>query len=92
VGSRGRKPLKKLWARIKHLKPFAIATDEWKVYRSIIPRNLLVQTKKLTQTVESVNSQVRDYLARFNRKTKRYSKQPRILRASLGLLWNAKLS
>ena len=35
TGSRGAKPLKKLWARIAHLKPFAVATDEWKVYRKI---------------------------------------------------------
>ncbi|NET71483.1 MAG: IS1 family transposase [Sphaerospermopsis sp. SIO1G2] len=72
TGSRGQKPLRKLWSRIRHLKPFAVATDEWKLYRKIIPQQLLVQTKKLTSTVESVNGQVRNYLARFERKTKRY--------------------
>ena len=92
IGSRGRKTLRKLWARIRHLKPFAVATDKWKIYRSIIPANLLVQTKKLTQTVESVNGQVRNYLARFNRKTKRYSKCPNMVEALLAILWHAKLS
>jgi len=73
TGSRGAKPLKRLWARLSHLKPYAVATDEWKAYRKVIPSHLLIQTKALTSTVESVNSQVRNYLARFNRKTKRYS-------------------
>ena len=92
TGSRGAKPLKKLWARIAHLKPFAVATDEWKVYRKIIPQPLLLQTKQLTTTIESVNSQVRDYLARFNRQSKRYSKSPYMVNASLYLLWKYKLS
>ena len=91
VGSRGTKPLKKLWERIKHLKPYAVATDEWRVYRKVIPASLLIQTKKLTSTVESVNGQVRNYLARFNRRTKRYSKSPFMAEISLYLLWIHKL-
>ncbi|MGL4825638.1 MAG: hypothetical protein ACRC4G_05550 [Alphaproteobacteria bacterium] len=39
------------------LKPFAVATDKWKAYRQIIPSSLLLQTKALTPTIESVNSQ-----------------------------------
>jgi len=69
-----------------------VATDEWKTYRKIIPPHLLLQTKALTSTVESVNSQVRNYLARFNRRTKRYSKSPYMATASLYLLWQYKLS
>jgi hypothetical protein len=30
VGARGKKTLKRLWARLSHLKPFAVATDKWK--------------------------------------------------------------
>ena len=92
IGSRGRKTLKRLWSKISHLRPFAVATDAWKVYRTVIPKELLIQTKILTSTVESVNSQVRNYLARFNRKTMRYSKCPQMVLASLGILWNHKLS
>ena len=92
MGSRGRKTLKRLWARLAHLKPFAVATDEWKVYRNVIPAALLLQTKALTTTIESVNSQVRDYLARFNRRTKRYSKSPYMVELTLYILWQQKLS
>jgi IS1 family transposase len=92
VGSRGRKTLKRLWAKRKHLKPFAVATDAWKVYRNVVPAGLLLQTKALTSTVESVNSQVRNYLARFNRRTKRYSKSPQMVEISLYILWKQKLS
>ena len=81
----------RLWGRIKHLKPFCVATDEWKVYRKVIPKSLLVQTKKLTQTVESVNGQIRNYLARFNRRTKRYTKSPHMVIPSLAILWHQKL-
>ena len=91
VGSRGQKPLKKLWGRISHLRPFCVATDESKVYRKVIPPVLLVQTNKLTSTVESVNGQIRNYLARFNRRTKRYSKSPAMAELSLYILWIHKL-
>ncbi|MGL4427058.1 MAG: IS1 family transposase [Alphaproteobacteria bacterium] len=92
VGARGKKTLKRLWARLSHLKPFAVATDKWKVYRQIIPSSLLLQTKALTTTIESVNGQVRNYLARFNRKTKRYSKSPLMAELALYILWKQKLS
>ena len=92
VGARSRKALKRLWARISHLKPYAVATDNWKVYRCVIPSALLIQTKALTSTVESVNGQVRDYLARFNRRTKRYSKSIEMVIRSLYLLIEQKLS
>jgi IS1 family transposase len=69
-----------------------VATDDWKSYRKVIPPHLLIQTKALTTTVESVNSQVRDYLARFNRRTKRYSKSPYMVAVSMHILWKQKLS
>ena len=74
VGSRGEKPLKRLWARVKKYKPFAVCTDEWNVYRKVIPETLLVQSKKYTHNIEAQNSSLRDFIKRFNRKTKAYSK------------------
>ena len=35
--------------RIKLLKPAAVCTDEYKVYRKVIPANILIQSKKYTQ-------------------------------------------
>jgi insertion element IS1 protein InsB len=74
VGSRSAKTLKRLWARIQQRKPFAVCADEWKAYRQIIPANLLIQSKKYTHNIEAQNSSLRDFIKRFNRKTKAYSK------------------
>jgi insertion element IS1 protein InsB len=92
VGGRSHKALQRLWARIAHLKPFAVATDKWKVYRKVIPAKLLLQTKALTSTVESVNSKVRHYFARFHRKTKCYSKTPNMADITLHIFWHEYLS
>lgn len=44
-----------------------------------------VMTKSETHLIESSNSSIRDNLARFNRKTKRYSKSSEMLKISLDL-------
>ena len=44
-----------------------------------------VMTKSETHLIESSNSSIRDNLARFNRKTKRYSKSLEMLQISLDL-------
>ncbi|HJK86558.1 MAG TPA: hypothetical protein QKA08_02155 [Candidatus Megaira endosymbiont of Nemacystus decipiens] len=48
-------------------------------------------TKAETSLVESFNSLIRHYLARFNRKTKRYSKSFDMIYASLTLFFNKHL-
>ncbi len=42
-------------------------------------------TKAETHLIESSNSSFRDNLARFNRKTKRYTKSLKMLKITLGL-------
>ena len=74
TGARGSKPLKRMWSRVKQSKPFAACTDKWKVYRKVIPDDLLIQSKKYTHNIEAQNSSLRDFIKRFNRKTKAYSK------------------
>ncbi|MDR2158290.1 MAG: hypothetical protein LBO02_03185 [Holosporaceae bacterium] len=44
------------------------------MYNSVISGSRLIQRKAYTFTVESKNSQLRRYIARFVRKTKCYSK------------------
>ena len=44
-------------------------------------------TKSQTHLIESSNSSIRDNLARFNRKTKRYSKSFEMLKISLDLFF-----
>ncbi len=50
-----------------------------------------VITKSETHLIESSNSSIRDNLARFNRKTKRYSKTEEMLRISLDLFFHKDL-
>ena len=44
-----------------------------------------LMTKRETHLIESSNSSIRDNLARFNRKTKRYSKSLEMLKITLDL-------
>jgi insertion element IS1 protein InsB len=49
-------------------------TDYFKIYRDYFPADKHIASKKETYTVESVNSDIRHYIARFRRKTKCTSK------------------
>ena len=63
------------------------ATDHWKVYRKVISKDKLRQSKKETSRIESENSRVRHYLARFHRRTHCYSKSKDMLLATLNLFF-----
>lgn len=69
-----------------------MAADYWSPYATVVPNNLLLQTKAETYTVEGMNARIRHYLARFKRKTFCYSKSPQMVIASLKLLFALKLS
>jgi len=64
------------------------ATDYWRSYEYFIPPEKHIQSKEETYTLESYNSRVRHYLARFKRKTKCYSKSVEMIVISLNLLIN----
>ena len=68
--------------KVKHLY-----TDDYNAYKYYTISEQHYTTKSETSLVESINSLVRHYLARFNRKTKRYSKSLDIIFASLTLLF-----
>ena len=68
ISSRGDKPLKRLWAKVRTHSPFAVCTDKWKVYPKVIPENLLIQSKKYTHNIEAQNSSLPDSIKRYNRK------------------------
>jgi len=63
-----------------------IASDYWKPYESIIPKEKHIQSKKETFTVEGYNSLFRHFLARMRRKSKCYSKKMEMLAISIFLL------
>ena len=75
-----------MWDKIKHLQVNCYATDYWRSYSEFLPYGKHIQSKEETYTVESYNSRVRHYLARFKRKTKRYSKSVEMIEISLNLL------
>jgi insertion element IS1 protein InsB len=63
-----------------------IATDYWKPYKQIVPKEKHVQSKAETFTVEGYNSLFRHFLARMRRKSKCYSKSIEMLNLSVLLL------
>ena len=58
-----------------------------KAFERLNITELHTMTKTQTHLIESSNSSIRDNLARFNRKTKRYSKSLEMLKISLDLLF-----
>jgi len=64
-----------------------LCTDGYEGYCSYKLANRHVVTKAETSLVESKNSLIRHYLARFNRKTKRYSKAFDMILHSLVILF-----
>ena len=64
------------------------ASDYYSVYGQYKIAKTHIMTKKETALVESKNSLIRHYLARFNRKTKRYSKSIDMIENSILMLFN----
>jgi len=58
-------------------------TDDWEVYREVIPTEKLTQSKKYTIGIEQNNSNVRHYLGRMTRRTKVVSKSVEMVHISL---------
>jgi len=68
-----------------------LCTDNYAVYKQCKISKKHTTTKAETSLVESKNSLIRHYLARFTRKTKRYSKAIDMIEASVLLLFNKDL-
>ena len=85
---------KQVWENTQEVvSPLLVCSDYWSAYSSVIPSELHVQSKKQTQTIESINGVIRLFVKRFNRKTRCYSKSDKMIEASLRLFfhfWNFK--
>ncbi|MCF2218447.1 IS1 family transposase [Chryseobacterium sp. PS-8] len=86
-GKRNTSTFKKLWNTLKDREINGFCSDYWKSYSELIPTEKHCESKAETFTVESYNSRIRHYLARFKRKTKCYSKKQFMLENSLKLLF-----
>lgn len=73
----------------------AIFTDANSCYRLAFERMGIeephAQTKAQTHLIEASNSSIRDNLARFNRRSKRFSKSLQMLEITLDLFFNRHL-
>jgi insertion element IS1 protein InsB len=92
VGSRGKKTLKRLLAKLSVFNIRLFCTDRWKIYRALIPADRLIQSKRETCLVESLNCNVRHYLARFRRHSRCYSKSPLMVVLACYLLFENHLT
>ena len=64
-----------------------ICTDDYPAYNKIVPEERHIQTKAETCAIESLNSRIRHYLARFHRKTFCYSKAIHMVQATLTIFF-----
>lgn len=79
-----------LYEKVRHHKIGLVATDGNYSYDKILPRYVKhIVDKAETCLVEAKNSSLRDMLARLNRRTKRYSKCPVMLRQAVSM-WRYK--
>jgi insertion element IS1 protein InsB len=91
LGDHGTATGKQLWDAIHDIQIGEIATDYWKPYENFVPKDLHIQSKAETFTVEGYNGLFRHFLARMRRKSKCYSKSKEMLKYSVTLLmlkWN----
>ena len=75
-----------MWEKIEDLAKGIVFADYWRAYNEFVPKEMLVQSKAETFTVEGYNSLFRHFLARLRRKTKCYTKAKYMLVHSVQLL------
>ena len=75
-----------MWEKIEDLAKGIVFADYWRAYNEFVPKEMLVQSKAETFTVEGYNSLFRHFLARLRRKTKCYTKAKYMLVHSVKLL------
>jgi len=85
-GRRTIKTAKLLWQQIKHLQTMGYGTDMLKAYGDFIPHAKHYASKTFTIQIESLNWQLRYYLARLHRKMICFSKSKMMLEVYLKLL------
>jgi len=87
LGRRNVETGKQLWEQLRLLEMKRVCTDYLPAYPQIVTHPHHVVTKAETWGVESLNSRIRHYLARFRRKTFCYSKALHMVKATLTLFF-----
>ena len=86
-GDRSTKTGLNLWNNLKEMNIGCFCSDYCKSYEEFIPKQIHIQSKAETYTIEGYNSRIRHYLARFKRRGKCYSKAEFMIQRSLNLLF-----
>ena len=74
TGSRSAKTFRRLYGKVKHLKNCTFYTDSWDALSKVLPKVKHIIGKQHTTAIERDNSNIRNDLARFTRRTKVVSK------------------
>ena len=82
IVSRNAKTFRRFYEKLKHFVKHYY-TDDWEVYRKVIPLEKLTQGKKHTIGIEQNNSNARHYLGIMRRRTKVVTKSIEMLNISL---------
>ena len=88
TGSRSSKTFKRLYDKVKHLKNCTFYTDSWDAFSKVLPKGRHVIGKQHTVGIERDNSNIRNDLARFTRRTKVVSRSEHMVNNTLKL-WHA---
>ncbi len=92
VGGRGERTGRRLYGRLRRYRPGIYYTDHWRAYPVVLPASRHQASKGETYTVESVNSLIRYYLARFHRRIRCFSRSVEMVVYSLELLFFLKVN
>ena len=84
-GDRSKRTLKKLVDRLAAWDVEFYCTDEWESYRSLLPLEKLVMSKKVTVGIERNNCRNRHWFKRFSRKTIVVSKSKEMVDLTMAL-------
>ena len=88
LGNRDTATFKRLYRKVTHLKNCIFYTDQWEVFKKVLPPERHVIGKAHTHCIERDNSNTRHHLARFTRRTKVVSKSSQAVEVTLRL-WQA---
>jgi len=69
-GKRNVKTVRRLYERFSHLEKCRFFTDNWRVFAKIIPQEKHFIGKEFTTSIEQNNSNTRNDVGRFIRRTK----------------------
>jgi insertion element IS1 protein InsB len=88
LGNRDTATFTRLYQKVKHLKNCLFYTDQWEVFKKVLPPERRIIGKEHTRRIERDNSNTRHHLAKFTRRTKVVSKSERAIELTLRL-WKA---